>query len=415
MKRESGFSLIEMAIVLVVASVLGAAALEVYNQYARTKVSNIEFERQDNVVTAISRFMALNGGRMPCPADPALPENDATSGRENCAGTGGVLLVPGARDVDGDGTMDPVLIGAVPYVTLGISPKETIDGYGSRMTYAVTRALATGSTNLTDSAVGIMRYQPFVSANLIDGGAMDIPESVQPRLNQRVVDVTNPGGTPNAFPFVLVMHGPDRAGAYQANGRRAVPCDAGTLNAENCDDDAIFAVSDFRQLDAGVVDGYRVSIDDSYVIFDVSASSDNWQGTGSAIQNSISAGNVGVGTGLTGPGEKLDVRGDVRADQIRASRFCSAECPLPPAGAPIPPDPDCDCFRVELIGGAGASCAGGLATGIANDDIQCAGSNTGQVNTAGNAWGSCPAGCFVYGFGSGYRKCRNYATGAECP
>jgi hypothetical protein len=92
--------------------------------------------------------MSVNG-RLPCPADPALPVGHANAGRENCRpnnvayptlacnATNSLCRIEGARSfvfpaagttvlgtVPANTGPERVLRGAIPYATLGLAPRE---------------------------------------------------------------------------------------------------------------------------------------------------------------------------------------------------------------------------------------------------------------------------------------------------
>ncbi len=165
-KKESGFSLIELGIILTIVGLFVATGLQTYKVYSKQSATNTAFERKNYIEIALGKFMAMNG-RLPCPADPSLAIGAAGAGVENCrpnnvayptlacTANNSLCRIAGARGpifpatgttiigtVPANGAAERVLRGGIPYVTLGISPRDAYDPWGSMMTYAVTEMLA---------------------------------------------------------------------------------------------------------------------------------------------------------------------------------------------------------------------------------------------------------------------------------
>ncbi len=166
LKRTAGFSLIELAIMMTIVGLFVATAAQTYNLYTKRTAMNSTLEKKNNIEIALGKFMSTNG-RLPCPADPALPVGHANAGRENCRpnnvayptlacnATNSLCRIEGARSfvfpaagttvlgtVPANTGPERVLRGAIPYATLGLAPRDAYDGWGSMFTYAVTEMLA---------------------------------------------------------------------------------------------------------------------------------------------------------------------------------------------------------------------------------------------------------------------------------
>lgn len=117
-----GFTLIEMAIVLIIITlVVGSALVPLSTQIEQRKRAETQ-KTLEEIKEALIGFAVANG-RLPCPAT-------ATSN--------------GVEDPMGGGACTNPYNGFVPAVTLGITPTDdqgfVIDGWGGRIRYAVTRA-----------------------------------------------------------------------------------------------------------------------------------------------------------------------------------------------------------------------------------------------------------------------------------
>lgn len=127
---QSGFSLIEMALVLLVMGIMGAMFLPLtstlmdHNKRQETKL------KLDTVEQAIAQFVMVNR-RLPCPADGRAHETNAAFGREG-------------RNLAGQCTaMD---WGVVPWASLGMTLKDATDAWGTLLSYRVWAATAAPAT-----------------------------------------------------------------------------------------------------------------------------------------------------------------------------------------------------------------------------------------------------------------------------
>jgi type II secretory pathway pseudopilin PulG len=135
--RLSGFTLIQISILLVVASLVMVAILP--SSQTNLTANNVTTAKMNTILTALREFEAKNG-RLPCPADASRPISGANYGVEavnpgsstNC--TGGS---PAANFVD---AANHTAIGMVPLRALEFSNDYGLDGYGRTITYAVDTA-----------------------------------------------------------------------------------------------------------------------------------------------------------------------------------------------------------------------------------------------------------------------------------
>jgi len=200
--RQKGFSLIMMAIVLIITGLIMAGIAASLNLHLKNKAISDTQKHITEVQNALQNYVATNN-RLPCPSSLTAAATAAVEGAPaagaNCAAAG-VTIVPGAN---------PVIIGAVPFRALNIPREMTFDGWGNRLTYAVTRKLlpaANGGTeDINASTVGAITY-----------------------LDEK--GVTYAGNT-----HALISHGRVGRGAYNASGTLVLPCNVGTTEGDNCD------------------------------------------------------------------------------------------------------------------------------------------------------------------------------------
>ncbi len=134
---SSGFSLVEMAIVLmIVALLLGGLLPTVSSQVGQRRVSETS-KQLEEIKEALIGFAVVNG-RLPCPASSTSNgmESFCTNASSNCGLE--ILLPPFPTHARCAKPYD----GFVPAATLGITPVDTngymLDAWNNRMRYAVT-------------------------------------------------------------------------------------------------------------------------------------------------------------------------------------------------------------------------------------------------------------------------------------
>jgi prepilin-type N-terminal cleavage/methylation domain-containing protein len=191
-RNEHGFTLVELAIVLIIVALLtGGLLLGVSAQ--RNAAENIDAQRQLESIREALLGFAISRGRLPCPALPNLPNGNAAAGIENCTQPHGVL----------------------PWATLGLP--ET-DPWGNRFTYF---AHASFTAAVTPPALASFTLDTVGNAN--------------------VKDTWNSGAnSASDLPAVIVSHGSRSAGAYQPTGAQLLPVSTDPNEAENSDADTTF-------------------------------------------------------------------------------------------------------------------------------------------------------------------------------
>jgi type II secretory pathway pseudopilin PulG len=216
-KTISGFSLLEMAVVLIIAGILIVPLIKGLDVYFQYKDSQTTKDNIAEVNRAIAGFVQLNG-RLPCPARIDATPSDPDFGEEqNCATT-----LPGEVPGAIAGTDTQIVIGAVPFRDLNIRPSDTIDGWDNRLTFAVTKRLAIATTppptnpQPLNVALGTIAYEDSNGISLV---------------------------TPaNTAIYALVSHGEKGDGAHTSEGILKSPCPTvgATVDFENCNNDSLF-------------------------------------------------------------------------------------------------------------------------------------------------------------------------------
>ena len=189
LRKHGGFSLVEIAVVMVIISILIAVIavpLATQVEQQRTTDTSKQLELFKEAVVGY----ALANGRLPCPATDGVTYGTTNSnGAENPVGGGG-------------GAGCAVKLGFLPAVTLGVSPVDSngfaLDAWGSpanRIRYAVADINVTTSASCPTAI-----NHPLTTVNGMRTATMDCLSgpSGTPRVLITVCSSTPTGGGPGA-------------------------------------------------------------------------------------------------------------------------------------------------------------------------------------------------------------------------
>lgn len=214
MSENKGFTLVEVALVILIAGLMIGAFATSLTTYLRMTRYNAVKEKIQTIDNALKLFLELNG-RYPCVAKMDDAPDTATFGVEIGAvsgcNTAGFLGAGETIRTAGFAKGYNVRIGALPVRTLNLPDDYMMDSWGARFTYAVVENLATDSTyNATDGDI-------------------------------RVIDSNNNPLNSEAH-YVVVSHGENSSGAVSFAGANAAAtvCPAGNIEEENCNADSTF-------------------------------------------------------------------------------------------------------------------------------------------------------------------------------
>lgn len=366
-RAQQGFSLIELSIMLIIMGLLVVPIFQFYDVYKENRDLRTTESSLNVVANALSEFLATEG-RLPCPANPALPRNNANHGEEDCA----LATAPGfdfdgngaADDYDGNGADDTIYTGSLPYVQLGINMTETLDAYGSKIMYAVSESMTRAggvSTSWGSIQVQSKAYDEDTGVDVIsnekelfgDDDGSGRPDNDEAPPFGQIDD--------GLFHSVVFSTGRDKKGGYTVDGALVVPCNAANgADAENCDGDALF-------LTTTTYESPGANYFDDQVYYRLWSFGSLWSvdpGTDNIFNNN--PGNVGINT--ASPQEKLHVSGNVRANEVTSDLVCHFD-----AGTGVK-----KCFQPSAIGGdnsvvgEGMKCASNeVMVGITNGGPDC--------------------------------------------
>ena len=214
-RDQKGFSLVEMAIAMIVIGVLLVPALHGYSLF-------LQDQRRDETVTAVTTATQAIGnfrsiyGRYPCPARPDAVLGDADYGMESragdqCVDAGDIVIVASNKALPNQ----DVAIGALPFRQLNLPHELIYDGENNQLTYAVTEMM-TDDTTFANDMGGIT--------------VLDVDD------NQLTTN-------PDSAHFIVISHSENNVGAISREGANVGDCatQAPVLERENCDRaDAVF-------------------------------------------------------------------------------------------------------------------------------------------------------------------------------
>lgn len=227
-----GFTLVEMAVVLVIIGLMLSAGMG----FGTTQIQSAKIaatkQKQETIKLALINFISRNN-RLPCPAVANLAPGSAGYGAE--AATPGTCTSAT--------TNGAVVTGIVPWVSLGLSDENGSDGYYNRFTYQVVLA----ATNANAKTISYIRGA--ISTHTATPVAMGAPA-----VGNQSNDCTA-GGTynPCAALAIIVSHGNNGAGAHTSDGTQ-VPLPTGADELENTNNDSRFVIKDYSTNSANPFD-----------------------------------------------------------------------------------------------------------------------------------------------------------------
>ncbi len=418
-KRCQGFSLIELSIALIIIGVVIVPVMKAYSVYRVQKARDDTYANRVLIEAALGDFY-LKNGFYPCPARRNLPSDDPGYGVSvNCTpaslpaiGTcdvpGGVCRTTGNDEKDNPDydPYDPgstptlainpnVVIGGVPFATLGIPPENALDGWSRTMTYAVTESLTASAT--FDRYNGAIQVNTFDPADFAGGTATPVPAD----------------GFQNLHIFVA-SHGQNGAGAYNLNGTLYQACDVNDADGENCNDDGVFFDS-LASGDLSVGGGNSAGAfhDDDIVLEITDVPTGIWTYARTNAQDAVTFRRVGIGTDQAGI--ILDASGAIAYDSTGSPRFNNnimLDVSADIAATRMRADEMCDlagenCFSAEALGSTETEnpvriqCPdNSIMTGIANGMAVCQ-----PRFPLAMADQTCPAGQYVRAINAGVIQC----------
>ena len=247
--NTSGFSLIELAIVLMIISLLFVFVMPTSSVILNNRKRELTTQKLKNIETAIANFVAVNK-RLPCPADGTIPPGSVGAG------------VEGLRNLGGDCTSSQVS-GVAPWVTIGLTQADIEDGWNRRISYRASFGLT------RDNALDMSSCDPAgiggvdMTGTPPPGGkcsaactSTNLPSCTSPQnyLIGKGFDVRDGAGTSlimssalyTGAAYIILSHGENGYGAYSQDATympNAVVGVAGSIEQFNINGPAISVAS----------------------------------------------------------------------------------------------------------------------------------------------------------------------------
>ncbi len=245
-RRQSGFSLLEIAIVLTVIGIVLGMGLQAATRFAESESIDLTEARLDAIEAALVLYVSRNG-RLPCPSAADAAADSAAWGDE----------IARSGDVCTGTTGDAVR--GVPWRELGLTADYALDGWRRRISYFVFQDAPTGAISLVKDGALDATDCVFDAVGMAGATVPDCTgnPAFQDFLIDRGFRVQDENGVDILFPdgwergggaaFVLVSHGADGCGAYDQSGDPLTACNIASAQADNSDYDTRFVEGPINQ------------------------------------------------------------------------------------------------------------------------------------------------------------------------
>jgi len=261
MRRQVGFSLVEIAFVLVIAGLaLGAGLSVLGSRLAQGRIDTTR-DRSEAIRQALVAFVAQNS-RLPCPAAPGIVEGVAGYNVERVAGVAGAqTCTAGAGLTNTIAGAAPLGVsrGTVPCTTLGLTNEACLDAWGSRFTYFVQNA----AVRLTPNTVSGMRGSMTVHTVVAPGAAVT-NAGLAPTGNQinACSAIAGDNACNLAAVAMVISHGANRGGGFVPTSAVVMPAVGGVsaYETENSDNNIQFMQNAYIEDGANSFDDIVVAL-----------------------------------------------------------------------------------------------------------------------------------------------------------
>jgi type II secretory pathway pseudopilin PulG len=271
-RKQRGFSIVEIAVVLVITGLALGAGLALLNaRLAQAKVDATK-TRVETIRQAMTAFVSQNY-RLPCPAAPGLTKGVANYNIERVTGASGSQICTAASGLTNNiGGTAPLGVsrGTVPCVTLGLSEDTCTDGWGSRFTYFVQNSAIRMTVNNASGMQGTMTVHKITPP-----AAATTTLGLSPTGNQINACSTTAGDNSCNLAAVamVISHGANRGGGFMPVSATAVPTGGSAISAyelENTDNNIRFIQNDYIEQGVNAFDDVVLTIAPRDVVFSLS-------------------------------------------------------------------------------------------------------------------------------------------------
>lgn len=206
--RCSGFTLVEMAVVVTLIGILLAMGLAVANSVMQNTQSSLTKDRQSYVRDALLAYFTANH-RLPCPDNGSNVGNTGRDGVEDRTLGGATPTVTAPCTT---------ALGTVPFNTLGIAQEKALDAYGNYMSYRL---------DIENGWHVTATFPPQTPSPPPPAPPAPFVPCVIPPAGRAVFSTPAPPPPAAAAVVVLISHGPNGRGAWNRGttnaSRNALP------------------------------------------------------------------------------------------------------------------------------------------------------------------------------------------------
>ena len=192
-RRLSGFSLIEVAMVLCIIGVLSGLGIPALNSFLKYQKIRKTEDHMEQIFQSLTAYVLTNK-RLPCPANPSAFAPESGISEANCLFT-------------------ETFIGLVPYRTLGLPEKIAKDGYHNWITYAVDPVL----TNSEIKSLNASSDSDLPNTIFCEAEKSHIDLKVTNADKQPVLDLED---SKDLIAVVLISHGASGQGSFDLKGEK---------------------------------------------------------------------------------------------------------------------------------------------------------------------------------------------------
>ncbi len=199
-RKKTGFSLIELSVVILIISILAAGAISVSGVFLVNAKNKQTKDKMEVIYKALGNYVAKNY-YLPCPASLELDKSSSSYGdEEGDTATTNTARTCSEAGVYKSSDVGNIVYGMVPVTALGLSDDMAVDGFGTRFGYVVNNYLA--SPNYSNTTGGFSEGFSYYSE--IGSQMIQINQATTGNVIQKVA-------------FAIISHGANKYGGFSPN------------------------------------------------------------------------------------------------------------------------------------------------------------------------------------------------------